>query len=183
MLTPAIRATLLLLKAKLLFDQGKANRPGRPRRSRRRALYCDSPPRQCRKPNSCQLTLALQIKRLTLDPGKHALDLPGHRIGFGHAVHPLQQPLLLVVRQDRRSLLAIGLEPRLHRLRIVVLAPGELRPAAYVAHARLLRLLERVVIAGAACGAGIAAGDALDQRVLDDRQFDHAVDLLALPPQ
>src|SRR5918992_3110987 len=113
MLTPAIRATMLLLKAKLLFDQGKANRPGRPWRSRRRALYCDSPPRQCRKPNSCQLAFALQIKWLTLDLGKHARDSLSHRIGIGHAVHALQQPLALVVRQDRRGLLAIGLEPRL----------------------------------------------------------------------
>src|SRR5687768_11907521 len=154
MLTPAMRATMLLLKATLLFDQGKAKRPGRPRRSRRRALYCDSPPRQCRNPNSCQLAFALQIKRLRLDPRKHARDVLGYRIGIGHAVHALQQPFVLVVRQDRRGLLAIGLEPRLHRLRIVILAPGELRAAADVAHALFLGALELVVIAGAALGAG-----------------------------
>ena len=62
---------------------------------------------------------------------------------------------------------------------VVVGATLELVMAAGVAGAVDLRSVEAVVIVGAAVGAAEAAGDALDQRLLVDDEFDDIVELAA----
>ena len=70
--------------------------------------------------------------------------------------------------------------PRAHGFLVVVLAALELGASAYVAHARSRRLLELVVVAGPAAGAGIASDDAADELVLVDLELDHPVELAAV---
>src|SRR5690242_13223094 len=61
-------------------------------------------------------------KRLRQD----AVDLPAYLFDIRHPVHPAEQTEGLIVRQDRRGLAMVGLEPRHHRLAIVVGTAGEL---------------------------------------------------------
>ena len=66
---------------------------------------------------------------------------------------------------------------RVRTVCFIVVGPAlELGRSAHVAHAVDLRLLEVVVIGGAAAGAGEAADDALDQSVFVDLELDHMVE-------
>ena len=72
-----------------------------------------------------------------LRPAQHGFQICGFDlIHFGHAVHGIEPPLALVIRQDRRGLGVIGFQPRMHGLGLVVGAAGELRAAADIANAR-----------------------------------------------
>src|SRR5438128_10836955 len=82
--------------------------------------------------------------------GEQLLDLPGHGVDIGHAVDRPQNAPSPVIRQDRRGLPAIDLEPGLDRFRLVVGAVHEVGAAAHVAHATDLRPLVALVIAGTA---------------------------------
>ena len=62
-------------------------------------------------------------------------DLPRHLVDLGHAVDRAQDAAVTVIRQDRRRLIAIDLEPRLDRLRPVVGPTHKLGAAANVADA------------------------------------------------
>ena len=87
------------------------------------------------------------------------VDLAGNLGGRGHAVHRLQQALGPVIGQDRRSLLAIGLQPHGDRLGPIIRAADELGAAAAIAMAGLRGLPEFIVVAGAAFGASEAPSD------------------------
>ena len=100
----------------------------------------------------------------------------GDGVDAAGAVDPGEAPASLVVGNDGGRLLAVGGESRAHGLAVVVRPAGEVRAAAVVADALDGRPVEAVVIAGAAVGAGEAADDALDQRLLVDLDGDHAVE-------
>src|SRR3546814_8201631 len=79
--------------------------------------------------------------------------------------------------EDRRGLGAIFGEAVAHRLFIVVGAALELVRSANVAGAFDRRPLVTVVITFAADGAGEAAGDAVDQRILVDDELNDVIEL------
>ena len=114
-----------------------------------------------------------------LQPARMPFDRCGHLVHIGHAVDPGDDPAGFVDRQDRRGLGAVFGHAGAHGCLVVVGTALEFGAAALVADAGQLGLLERVVIALAAIGAGEAPGDPLDQRVLVDLKFDHMVELAA----
>src|SRR6185312_4093728 len=81
-------------------------------------------------------------------------NLTGHVVNIRHTVDLGQNALVPVIGQDRRGLGAIGLEPGLDRLRLVVGSAKELLAAANVAHPFVFRAIVDVVIGGAALDAG-----------------------------
>src|SRR5262249_50378712 len=128
----------------------------------RRALYEDSPARQPLRKIHASAKFYSQIRYLGRNSLKHPINLLGHVRHISHAVHGMQQPLALVVGQDRRRLLAVRDQAGLHGLRIVVRPAHELGAAALVADPVLLGPLELVVVARPALGAGEATGNPLD---------------------
>src|SRR5690349_18847023 len=162
MLTPAIRATALTPCKTCISVRAICRRahPARPQRDSEARDYRKIAPHV--KPRSGHFRLPDQALSLVQYP----VDLSRHLLGARHPVHALQEPPGLVVGQDRRGLAPVGLQPHRHRLGLVVRPAYELGAPALVADARLLRLLELVVIALAALGADIASGDSLDQRRL-----------------
>src|SRR3546814_9430265 len=81
----------------------------------------------------------------------------------------------LVIRQDRRRLGPVFSHSGADRFLIVVGPALELGRSAHIADAGRLRQFVAVVIAFPAFGAGIAAGDAIDERILVDGKLDHMV--------
>ena len=89
-------------------------------------------------------------------------------------------PCLAVIVDQGRRLPVVDFKAAADRRLVVVGRRMNSVRAADVADAFLLRLLEAVVIALAAFGAGIATGDALDQRLVVDLHLDHGVELKPL---
>src|SRR5690348_16266258 len=104
-------------------------------------------------------------------PGEERFDGGSHLIDGRHAVDPADDPARLVERQDRRGLGAILGHAGAHGVLVVVGPALELVPAATIASPFDLRPLERVVVALAAAGAGVATGDALNQGILVDLEL------------
>ena len=107
---------------------------------------------------------------------EHCNQLPRHLCHIGHAVHRVQQTLRRVVRQDRRGLPVIGLQPSHNGLAVIVSAADKFVAAAFVAHAGHSRLMEAIVIPRTAFGAGEAAGDPFNERAVIDLQFNDRVE-------
>ena len=189
MFTPAIRATLVL-----------SCRPGEPgpvltptglkyAASGAKSHHGVAPERadySCRAPRSQRscINIARRPRHPSVEPARGSASTASIcRATSSMSAMPStvrRMPVRRVVRQDRRGLAVIGLEPRRHRLAVVVGAAGELVRAADVADAGHRGRLERVVVAGAALGAGEAAGDAVDQRRVVHLQLDDRVELHAL---
>ncbi|MPL84631.1 hypothetical protein SDC9_30596 [bioreactor metagenome] len=120
---------------------------------------------------------------LFLVSGRDALDdrpePRGDLLDGPHRVDLLENAKRPVMGNQRRSLRVIGLQPCTRRFGSVVGPAFELRAAAFVADPGHRRLLEGVVIALAAIGAGVAAGNAGDHRLVIDLEADCRGDLLA----
>src|SRR5579872_4374195 len=110
---------------------------------------------------------------------QNGLDLGRDLLDRSHAVDAADEMLGFVERQDGSSFGAIFLHPRPDSLLIVVGASLELGGPADVADSRRFRRPKAVVVTGTAPGAGEAAGDALHQCFLVDREFDDVVELAA----
>ena len=106
-----------------------------------------------------QLDAVVERARAMIAAGADVIDV-------GHTVDRPHQPARFVDRQDRRGLGAVLTHPGMHRLGVVVGPALEFMGTAAIARAGFFRLLEDVVIALAALGAGETAGDALHQRFL-----------------
>src|ERR1043165_4428903 len=136
MLTPAIRATVVTPQ----YSRITATRNNSVTWVvERRALYEDSLARQPLRKIHASAILLYQIRYLDLNAGQNPINLPGHFRHVSHAVHGMQQALGLVIRQNRRGLLAVGDQAGLDGLRIVVCPAHELGAAALVADPVLLR--------------------------------------------
>src|SRR5205085_1286360 len=109
------------------------------------------------------------------------VDRLADHLDAGHAVDPPNDPLRLVIRQDRCGLAAIFGHAGADRFLIVVGAALEFVAAADVAGAGLDRLLVAVVIGRVADRAGEAAGDPVDEGVLIHLQLDYKIELAAAP--
>src|SRR3990167_10159903 len=91
--------------------------------------------------------------------GEDRLDRVGHGTDVGHAVDPANDAASLVHGEDRRGLGAVFTHARADRIFVVVGPALEFARSAFVAGRFDRRLLEDVVIALAAIGAGEAARD------------------------
>src|SRR5436190_21793738 len=116
-----------------------------------------------KSPAPTMATLALRCStiippRLARSVVEDLVDRLADRLDARHAVHPANNPLGLVIRQDRRGLAAIFGHAGTDRFLIVVGASLEFVAAADVARIGLDRLLVAVVIGRAAAGTGEAAG-------------------------
>src|SRR5271155_1359645 len=103
-------------------------------------------------------------------------DFARDRVDLGHPVDAAQDAALAIVRQDRRRLTMIDLEPLLDGLWPVVRATGELAAAAGVANAVNLRPVVAFVITGTALLTGKPSGQTFNQGGLADLDLDHMVE-------
>ncbi|MPL95824.1 hypothetical protein SDC9_41996 [bioreactor metagenome] len=104
----------------------------------------------------------------------------GHRVNLGQPVDGEELARVVVIPDQRRGLLVIFHQPGLEAVLVVVGAPLHVVAAADVAHPRNLRRLGLVVIDLAAIAAGVAAGDAGDERGVIDAHLDHRIEGLAV---
>ena len=108
---------------------------------------------------------------------KDFFDFARHRINLGHSIDGPQNATLPIIRQDRRGLAMIDIEPRPYRFRPVVRAADEFATAASIAKPVDFGPVVALVIAGATLLTGKASSEPIDQGGFVNFELYHMVKL------